>query len=184
MKSLRVVPVGPAPIEILDRLAARLAFSFGVSCHVDQEPFDPDFAWEPSRGQYYATSILDRLSSLAEDKGQHVLGVTPYDLFVPVLTYVFGEAQMGGPAALVSLRRLGEEFYGIPPNEALRDERLEKEALHELGHTLGLGHCRDWRCVMVSTHAVERLDLKESAFCPQCRGLLRGIPINLFKTFL
>jgi archaemetzincin len=97
-----------------------------------------------------------------------VLAVTEADLYVPVLTFVFGEAQLGGPRAIVSAHRLREEFYGLPRDEKKLDARLAKEALHELGHTLGLRHCDDWRCVMASSHAVERLDLKEAQYCRQC----------------
>jgi archaemetzincin len=94
--------------------------------------------------------------------------VTTLDLFIPILTFVFGEAQLRGPCALVSLHRLREEFYGLPGNDALLRARLVKESVHELGHTLGLRHCRDWQCVMASTHDVQRLDLKSQAYCPSC----------------
>jgi archaemetzincin len=100
-----------------------------------------------------------------------VLGVTAQDLFIPILTFVFGEAQLGpGPAAaaVASLHRLRQEFYGLPPDPALARDRLLKEALHELGHTLGLRHCHDYRCVMSSSHAVENIDLKLAEFCPDC----------------
>jgi archaemetzincin len=69
----------------------------------------------------------------------------------------------------VSTARLGEEFYGLPAREELLRERLLKEAGHELGHTFGLRHCPDWNCVMASSHAVERLDVKSAEFCTRCR---------------
>jgi archaemetzincin len=88
------------------------------------------------------------------------IGVTRLDLFVPILTFVFGEAELGGRCAVVSLQRLDERFYGVPAREELLRERLVKEAVHELGHTFGLRHCEDWRCVMTPSHAVDRLDIK------------------------
>ena len=103
------------------------------------------------------------------DPDARVLGVTACDLYVPVLTFVFGEAQLDGNCAVVSLARLQEEFYGMPPRDDLLRERLVKEAAHELGHTFGLRHCADWRCVMASSHAVERLDVKGAEFCGACR---------------
>jgi archaemetzincin len=82
---------------------------------------------------------------------------------------VFGEAQLDGNCAAVSLARLREEAYGMPPREDLLRERLLKQAVHELGHTFGLRHCADWQCVMTSSHAVERVDVKSAEFCAVCR---------------
>src|SRR5262249_45197761 len=106
------------------------------------------------------------------DPDARILGVTSCDLFVPVLTFVFGEAQLDGNCATVSFARLKEEAYGLPPREGLLRERLLKEAVHELGHTFGLRHCADGRCVMTSSHAVERLDVKSAEFCAGCRALV------------
>jgi archaemetzincin len=69
---------------------------------------------------------------------------------------------------VVSCYRLEEEHYGLPADEAKLRGRLTKEAVHELGHTFGLGHCEDWRCVMASSHGVERLDVKGAEFCEEC----------------
>ena len=155
-------------LEMLDDLAAELARIFQTSCHVHEEPLSADFAFDVSRGQYYSTALLQRMQPLATDPKTAWLGVTGLDLFIPILTYLFGEAQLGGHCAVVSLHRLGEEFYGLPPNPNLLEERVVKECVHELGHVLGLRHCLDWRCVMASTHDVERLDLKSDEFCPSC----------------
>lgn len=155
-------------IERLDDLAAELARIFQVSCHVHEESFSADFAFDPPRGQYHSTAILQRLESLVSDPQIQVLGVSSLDLFIPILTFVFGEAQLGGRCAVVSTHRLREEFYGLPPNDSLLWSRLLKESVHELGHTLGLRHCRDWQCAMASTHDVERLDLKGEEYCQAC----------------
>ena len=158
-------------VEVLDRLASVLARRLGVSCRVQTSVLDIGFAEDAVRGQYYSSSVLASLAAPAD--GRAVLVVTEADLYVPVLTFVFGEAQLGGPRAIVSLHRLRDEFYGLPRDEAKLDARLAKEALHELGHTFGLRHCDDWRCVMASSHAVERLDLKEALYCPQCVSRIR-----------
>jgi archaemetzincin len=173
MKAIHLIGVGAGTnLEVMDDLAAGLARMFRISCHVREEPLDPGFAFEPARNQYYSTAILQRLIPLVRDDDVRLLGVTGLDLFVPVLTFVFGEAQLQGRCALVSLHRLREEFYGLPSRPAVLQERLLKEALHELGHTFGLRHCTDWSCAMASTHAIERLDLKNAAFCARCRGVV------------
>jgi archaemetzincin len=155
-------------IEMLDVLAAELARIFQVSCHVHEETLAADFSYDVRRAQYHSTALLQRMQSLACDAQTAVLGVTHLDLFIPILTFLFGEAQLGGRCALVSLHRLREEFYGLPPNANLLWERLVKESIHELGHILGLRHCLDWSCVMASTHDVERLDAKSAEYCPRC----------------
>jgi len=99
-----------------------------------------------------------------------LLAITDVDLYIPILKYVFGEAQMGGPCAIVSVFRLRQEFYGLPEDESLVHDRLLKESLHELGHTLDLRHCEDYRCAMASSHSVEWIDLRETSWCDSCHA--------------
>jgi archaemetzincin len=174
VEAIHLQPAGDGvELEFLDGLAAALAAAFRVSCHVREQTLDVSAAYDVIRGQYYSTAILEQLIPLAAGNPEiRLLGVTALDLFVPVLTFVFGEAQLEGRCALVSLHRLGEDFYGLPPNSEMLRQRTVKEALHEIGHTFGLRHCLDWRCVMASTHAVERLDLKSAAFCPACARVI------------
>jgi archaemetzincin len=174
VKPIHVIPLAGAPstcgevrLDRLEFLAARLARMFRTPCQIRPETYDISFAWDTRREQHYSTAILQRLERAA-DPDARILGVTTCDLFVPVLTFVFGEAQLEGNCAIVSLARLEEEFYGLPAREDLLSERLVKEAVHELGHTFGLRHCGDWRYVMASSYGVERVDVKSAEFCGRC----------------
>jgi archaemetzincin len=161
----------------LESLAAALARTFRAPCRIRPEPLDIAATWDAARGQYHSTAILrlmERSWGLPSGPDARVLGVTVGDLYVPVLTFVFGEAQVEGNCATVSTARLREEFYGLPADEALLRERLLKESVHELGHTFGLRHCADWRCVMSSSYGVERLDIKTPQFCPACGNVVFG----------
>ncbi|HXZ41474.1 MAG TPA: hypothetical protein VEG68_12100, partial [Terriglobales bacterium] len=110
------------------------------------------------------------MQAVVSPQSWRVLGVTAVDLYIPILTFVFGEAQVGGPCAVVSLHRLRQEFYGLPPDGKLLQHRLLKESVHEIGHTVNLAHCDDYRCAMAPSHAVEWIDLKESSLCVACQG--------------
>jgi len=169
MSSILIVPVGSVAGLDLPSLCDRLReiFHFPASVRTGA-PIDPQPAFDNFRNQFNSSVLL---MSLLERHGAHggkVVGITAHDLFVPVLTYVFGEAQLDGAAAIVSAHRLQEEFYGMPPDRALEHGRLLKETVHELGHTFGLVHCREPECVMRSSTAVEEIDLKGDRFCENC----------------
>ena len=136
--------------------------------------FDPEASFDSSRGQYNSTQLLVQLLSDRLEPATKILGITSVDLFIPVLTYVFGEAQVDGPAAVVSIHRLRTEAYGLPADDDLLAERLKKDAVHELGHTFGLVHCFDPQCVMHASTYVEEIDLKSPMFCSGCLTTVRS----------
>lgn len=155
----------------LESLALELEASFGLRVEQHTPAFDPEAGYDASRGQFNSRTLLTLL--LQHHPGpDKLLAVTDVDLFIPVLTFVFGEAQLGGRAAVVSSHRLAPDKYGLKPDPALQEARLLTEAVHELGHTFGLVHCHDSRCVMASSPQVEGIDLKSSRFCSECRVLL------------
>jgi archaemetzincin len=172
---LYIVPIHPGPSrDFLAPLAAKLAEVFGLPTALRSHSFDPELAFDASRGQYNSRLLL---AQLLHDKPQdttRILGVTGVDLFIPVLTHVFGEAQLDGPAAVVSAYRLDNQIYGLAPNRDLFLNRLCKEAIHELGHTYHLVHCRAQRCVMMSSTYVEDIDLKSDRFCTACLNRVRS----------
>ena len=170
MRMLELLPIGNFDERLLRDVALALADAFRVSCKIAWTRLDPQFAFHPERQQYHSSELLHRLQDHAANGAWRVLGVTSVDLYIPILTFVFGEAQVGGPCAVVSAHRLAQEFYGLPPDPALLRDRLIKEAVHEVGHTLDLTHCDDYACVMAASHAVEWIDLKEATLCPSCQS--------------
>ena len=171
---LRLVPIFfGSRANLLPRLSRHLTHSFGL--RVEQHPpgFDPEVAYDVSRGQHSSRILLAQLLKDSPPGTARVLGVTDVDLFIPVLTFVFGEAQLDGPAAVVSTHRLDSERYGLPPDPERLFERLVKEAVHELGHTYHLLHCTADRCVMGASRNVDEVDLKSDRFCPRCAEAMR-----------
>jgi archaemetzincin len=172
MKRIQLLPLGGVAHERLADLAEGLAREFLVPCEILSAVGEPSFAFNVTRQQYSSTEILASLAQRDTPDTWRLVGVTSLDLYIPRLMFVFGEAQMGGTAAVVSLHRLRDEFYGLPPNVPAARERLLKEAVHELGHTLGLAHCENYQCVMSASHGIELVDLKSSGFCPACRAAI------------
>jgi archaemetzincin len=172
MVEIQIVPVGDVDGSVIEYLSLTLQEGFNARCKIRGLAVDPAFAYSASRRQYHSTEILGRLLELEIDEAAKILGVADVDLFIPILTFVFGEAQCGGRAAVMSLSRLRQQFYGLPPDDRLLYERCEKEAAHELGHAFGLGHCRSFECVMHSSNSVEQVDLKLSNPCPDCCAAL------------
>ena len=171
MRIISLVPIGEIARDHLELLAGGLTPLLHVACTIHTDGVDAAFAFDSLRGQYHSSEILKRLKKLPAVESWRLLGVTEADLFIPILTFVFGEAQLGptnASAAVVSMHRLRQEFYGLPNEPQLLADRLLKESLHELGHTLGLRHCLDYQCVMSSSHSVENIDLKLGQFCPKC----------------
>ncbi len=168
MKLLQLLPIGDIALAEIEALGPLIAERFHVPWDIVEPRLDPHFAFHNERRQFHSTDLLSRMQGRLGPNTWRLLGITADDLYIPILTFVFGEAQMAGPAAVVSTHRLRQEFYGLKRDEAIERERLVKEALHELGHTLDLRHCADYRCAMASSHAVEWIDLKESALCSSC----------------
>lgn len=169
MNRLLIVAVGSPPVKVLKSLRESLALNLEAEVHLADQPMDPQFAYLDSRGQYHSTLMLGRLDQLHQQFSGRILGVTTHDLCIPILTFVFGEAQFPGRAAVVSLHRLRQEYYGLPQDEALLNERAQREALHELGHTFGLEHCPRWDCVMHFSNSVDDIDIKGGDYCTSCR---------------
>jgi archaemetzincin len=166
--NLQVLTVGKVDNGLLADLAPDLAAAFQMPCELLRSPLDPEFAFHAERQQYHSSEILARMQGMVERNTWRLLGITSADLYIPILTFVFGEAQVGGPCALVSLHRLTEEFYGLPKDRPLLRRRLLKESVHEIGHTLNLTHCSDYQCAMAPSHAVEWIDLKDHLLCDAC----------------
>jgi archaemetzincin len=175
MKRLQLLSVGELDGIVMEGLAVELANHFGLPCEVLPQSIDPQFSLHGERRQYHSSKILAQLSQFISSKTWRLLAVTGNDLYIPILTFVFGEAQMGGPTAIVSYYRLRQEFYGLPADGDLLRQRLLKEAVHELGHTLELTHCDDYRCAMSASHSVELIDLKENAFCESCANQVMSL---------
>jgi len=159
--------LGTVAGQTMEELRGRVGGVF--HCPTEIKPGFSDLAWayNPERKQYLSSELLGSLQKSAED--ERLVGITEVDLYVPRLNFVFGEADVLSGTAIVSLYRLKQEYYGLASDEALFLERATKEVVHELGHTFGLGHCPNSKCVMHFSNSLADTDFKGANFCSRCR---------------
>ena len=156
----------------MSHILGRIPKVFGIPSASIEPAVDLRGAFDNKRMQYNSTFLLGELLKVVPSEDSKLIGITDQDLFIPVLTHVFGEAQLDGQVAVASCYRLRNSFYGRPDDPDTELKRLEKEVFHELGHTFNLKHCANYSCVMHSSTFVEDIDVKNAEFCPTCFSLL------------
>lgn len=168
-----IVPFGEVPEIALKVIAAHISDYLKLPSHILSSLEHPGYALDERRYQYDAGIIIETLESMPFKDYQKVVGVLALDLFIPIFTYVFGEARQGGKIALVSLFRLGKNPDGFSPPTSLVYERAAKVALHELGHLFDLLHCEHNRCLMHFSGSIEELDRQALYLCRYCSIYLK-----------
>lgn len=168
MSELCLVPIGSLPPLALEWIENAAAEWFPLPTRRLPPIAIPDRAYDAKRSQYQSVEFMKTLAQCAPRDAFRVLGITDVDLSIPMLSFLFGQAQFDGPIAVVSMCRLHQEFYGLPAQEALLRERTVKEVLHELGHTFGLVHCSDSSCAMSLATHIELVDSKKEKYCARC----------------
>jgi archaemetzincin len=174
MSFIDIIPIGEVEEALLLFLKQNIFQTFKIQTRIRNRRFNLSPVYDPIRNQYNSSGLLLELINETPPETTRILGVTELDLFIPIFTFLFGEAQLNGIGALVSTHRLHNQFYGIPENKELLKSRLLKEGIHELGHTFGLIHCFALNCVMKSSTYVEDIDQKPTHFCKLCQqGVLK-----------
>ncbi|MGO9482040.1 MAG: archaemetzincin family Zn-dependent metalloprotease [Candidatus Kryptoniota bacterium] len=181
MAVIRISPVGSVNEDMIQMIARHVKEMFGREVEVYTQLPEPGYAFDEKRNQYNSTLILRSLApvvphfpgTIAKDSSagnpiEKILALTEVDLFIPMMTFVYGQAQLSGKMAVVSLARLKPEFYGLPPDKDLAVRRLRKEVSHELGHSFGLVHCAERYCLMSLSTEIFQVDMKSENFCRNC----------------
>lgn len=168
MNEICLVPIGNVSEEVLGWIENASAEWFPLPIRRLRPVPIPEASFDLNRRQYQSVEFMKMLARLVPAGASRILGVTDVDLAIPMLSFLFGQAQFDGPVAVVSLCRLHQEFYGLPAQEVLLRERTVKEALHELGHTFGLVHCSEPNCAMSLATHIELVDAKEEQYCARC----------------
>lgn len=173
MKSIYIVPLEVSDSDLIQKIISGLKRVFIADIKILPLHIDLQKSYSSGRNQFYSTQIISDAIPLTEKFVGKIVIITNLDIYIPIFTYIFGEAQLNGKLSIVSLCRLHEEFYTGRTDEDLLFERTMKEILHELGHNFGLRHCENWECVMHSSTSVEEVDVKGKSFCSNCLGELK-----------
>ncbi len=155
--------------DLLEMIVQDVEHEFGLSVKVREGHLDLSEFYNPARKQYNGFNLLKEVDTKFSSDSAKTIGLFDVDLFIPILTYIFGQAYLNGRAGIASIFRLRNERYGLKRDDKVLVERFRKEVIHELGHAFGLIHCHVHSCVMRSSTYVEDIDQKSHNLCHACR---------------
>jgi len=169
-QNITLISFGYFEKDFLEKVAGAVKQEFPFPVNIKEGRIDLSEFYDPGRRQYDGIRLLKELDSMHHPESIKTLGLFNVDLFIPILTYIFGQAYLRGRCGIVSTYRLKNELYGMRQDEDLLHNRFRKVCIHELGHAFGLIHCHTPTCVMKSSTYVEDIDLKSHNLCISCRN--------------
>ena len=169
-QSILLIDHGNFEKDFLESIAESLSREYHMPVSIHESRSDLSEFYNPMRRQYNANELMKDLTSLSSEDHIKKIALFRVDLFIPILTYIFGQAALNGNIGVASLYRLRNEQYGMKKNDLLLLERFQKVIIHELGHMFGLVHCHFPPCVMRSSTYVEDIDQKSQHLCSKCRN--------------
>ena len=174
-QSILLISFGQFEKYFLESIAEDVTHEFLFPVNIEESHIDLNEFYDPMRRQYDGNSLLKEIDSSYPSQFLKNIGLFRVDLFIPILTYIFGQATFKGRTGIASLYRLRNEQYGMKKDDVLLLDRFKKVVIHELGHTFGLIHCIIPTCVTRSSTYVEDIDQKGHHLCTDCRTKIKFI---------
>jgi archaemetzincin len=175
IQNITLISFGYFEQDLLMKIADSVKKEYNFLVNVKEGHLDLSEYYDSGRRQYDGTRLLKEVDTVYAADSCKTIGLFSVDLYIPILTYIFGQAFLNGRSGIASLYRLSNERYGIDIDNELVLDRFKKEVIHELGHTLGLIHCHIPTCVMRSSTYVEDIDQKGQNLCLKCRAELNSV---------
>jgi len=169
LQYITLISFGYFDADVLRNVADVVKKEFLLNVNIKEGHLDLSEFYDPTRRQYNGVKLIHIVEDAYSSDFSKTIGLFNVDLFIPILTFIFGQAFLNGRSGIASNYRLSNERYGIKLDEKLVLERFIKEVIHELGHTFGLIHCHIPTCVMRSSTYVEDIDQKSMHLCLNCR---------------
>ena len=169
-----IIPIGHIDNKILQYTQKELEERFNVAVDIGRQLEEPAYAYHKHKKQYNSTKILKQIHKLRLTGYDRILGIADVDLYIPERTFVFGGADVKKKVSVISLTRLRQKFYDLPEDSALFKYRIIIEAVHELGHTYGLYHCKNNKCVMFLSNTIGDTDNKGAELCSNCTKIMEA----------
>jgi archaemetzincin len=170
LQQITLISYGYFDADILRNVAEAVKKEFLLNVYIKEGHLDLSEFYDPTRRQYNGIKLIHEVENSFSSDSLKTIGLFNVDLFIPILTFIFGQAFLNGKTGIASSYRLSNERYGIKTDVRMLVERFMKEVIHELGHTFGLIHCHVPTCVMRSSTYVEDIDQKSAHLCPNCRN--------------
>lgn len=167
-----ILPIGQIDNKILQYTQMELEERFNVAVDIGRQLEEPAYAYHKHKKQYNSTKILKKIYKLKLTGYDRILGIVDVDLYIPERTFVFGAAGVKKKVSVISLTRLRQQYYDLPEEPSLFNDRITIEAFHELGHTYGLYHCKNNKCVMFLSNTIEDTDHKGAELCSNCEKIM------------
>lgn len=178
LPAIQLISIGSPDQQMLGDLLKVVGHEYDTPVNLKNIYLDLNPFFDASRKQYNGNLLLREIEQKHATEDTKTIGLFAVDLYIPILTYIFGQAYLNGRSGIASMYRLSNERYGLPRDMGVLKQRFAKEIIHELGHAYGLIHCHTPRCVMQSSTYVEDIDQKKTALCPDCREKLGLIAIK------
>jgi archaemetzincin len=173
-EAITLISFGYFEKGLLSQIEKDVSAEFSVPVYIRNGHLDLTEFYDPVRNQYDGNRLLKKIGALYSTDTSKTLGLFNVDLFIPILTYIYGQAFLNGCCGIASVFRLKNERYGLKRDDKIFVDRFRKEVIHELGHTFGLIHCINPVCVMRSSTYVEDIDQKSHHLCPHCSAGLEA----------